>query len=50
MPALEAELGLAEDARRQATGAVLTDAQAAALLRAMADDPELGADDGKHRR
>ncbi|MCR8945049.1 hypothetical protein NW249_23305 [Streptomyces sp. OUCMDZ-4982] len=44
MLALEAELGLAEDARRRTTGAVLTDAQTAALLRAMADDPELGPD------
>ncbi|MEU3500806.1 hypothetical protein ABZ726_08565 [Streptomyces hundungensis] len=44
MLALEAELGLAEDARRRATGAVLTDAQTAAILRAMADEPELGPD------
>ncbi|MDR3080460.1 MAG: hypothetical protein LBV60_05950 [Streptomyces sp.] len=50
MLALEAELGLAEDARRRATGALLTDAQAAAMLRAMANDPELGAGDGKHGR
>ncbi|MGW4624895.1 hypothetical protein [Streptomyces rubiginosohelvolus] len=42
MLALEAELDLADDARRRAAGAVLTDAQTAALLRAMADDPELG--------
>ncbi|MFJ6661569.1 hypothetical protein ACIQNG_35250 [Streptomyces sp. NPDC091377] len=42
MLALEAALGLAEDARRQAAGAVLTDAQTVAMLRAMADDPELG--------
>lgn len=41
MLALEAELGLA-------TGAVLTDAQTAAMLRAMADDPELGAGNGDH--
>lgn len=46
MLALEAELGLAEDARRRATGALLTGAQAAAMLRAMANDPELGADQG----
>ncbi len=44
MLALEAELGLAEDARRRATGAELTDAQTAAILRAMADEPELGPD------
>ncbi|MEG9551659.1 hypothetical protein V5N34_26660 [Streptomyces baarnensis] len=34
MAALEAELGLAEDARRRATGVGLTDTQTAALLRA----------------
>lgn len=50
MLALEAELGLAEDARRRATGAALTDAQTAALLRAMADDPELGTPSGEHGR
>jgi hypothetical protein len=43
MLALEAELGLADDARRWATGAALTDAQTAAMLHAMADDPEPGA-------
>lgn len=48
MLALEAELGLADDARRRATGAVLTDAQTAAMLRAMADDPELSTGNGKH--
>ncbi|MEV8293193.1 hypothetical protein ACFVLG_11520 [Streptomyces rochei] len=48
--ALEAEFGLAEDARRRATGALLTNAQAAAMLRAMTNDPELSAGDGKHRR
>lgn len=42
MLALEAELGIAEDARRRAAGTVLTDAQTAAMLRAMADDPGLG--------
>ncbi|MFE0055342.1 hypothetical protein [Streptomyces sp. NPDC059003] len=42
MLALEAELGLADDARRRATGAALTDTQTVAMLRAMADDPELG--------
>ncbi|MFD9575099.1 hypothetical protein ACFWBI_35415 [Streptomyces sp. NPDC059982] len=42
MLALEAELGLADDARRWAAGAMLTDAQTVAMLRAMADDPELG--------
>ncbi|WP_331737897.1 hypothetical protein OG440_41320 (plasmid) [Streptomyces sp. NBC_00637] len=42
MLALEAELGLADDARRRATGAALTDAQTAAILRAMSDDPGLG--------
>ncbi|APE26711.1 hypothetical protein [Streptomyces venezuelae] len=41
--AFEAELGLAEDARRRATGAVLTDAQTVAMLCAMSDDPELDA-------
>ncbi|MFE2386087.1 hypothetical protein [Streptomyces misionensis] len=46
MIALEAELGLAEDARRRATGALLTDAQTAAMLRAMADDPDLAAGNG----
>ncbi|GAA4668044.1 hypothetical protein [Streptomyces youssoufiensis] len=45
MLTLEAELGLAEDARRRTTGAV-TDAQSAAMLRAMADDPELGTGNG----
>ncbi|MFE4177474.1 hypothetical protein ACFRR7_36470 [Streptomyces sp. NPDC056909] len=50
MVALEAELGLAEDARRRATGATLTDAQTVALLRAMADDPELGTNTGEHGR
>ncbi|MEU6814030.1 hypothetical protein [Streptomyces sp. NPDC046860] len=48
MLALEAELGLAEDARRRATGTLLTDSQAAATLHAMANDPELGA--GEHGR
>ncbi|NEA48452.1 hypothetical protein [Streptomyces sp. SID10815] len=48
MLALEAELGLAEDARRRDAGTALTDAQTAAMLRAMADDPELGTDDEKH--
>ncbi|MEE4495050.1 hypothetical protein [Streptomyces sp. BE230] len=50
MAALEAELGLADDARRRATGAALTDAQTAALLCAMADDPELGTGIGEHGR
>ncbi|MFE6716822.1 hypothetical protein ACFVDU_04440 [Streptomyces albidoflavus] len=36
--ALEAELGIAEDERRRAAGTALTDAQTAAMLRAMADD------------
>lgn len=40
MLALEAELGIAEDARRRAAGTLPTDAQTAAMLRAMADDPE----------
>ncbi|MGO4635038.1 hypothetical protein AB4225_29535 [Streptomyces sp. 2RAF24] len=48
MLALEAELGLADDARRRASGAVLTDAQTAAILRAMADAPELGTGNGDH--
>ncbi|MFD4539499.1 hypothetical protein [Streptomyces bauhiniae] len=48
--ALEAELGLAEDARRRATGATPTDARTVALLRAMADDPELGTNNGEHGR
>jgi hypothetical protein len=48
MVALEAELGIAEDARRRTAGTVLTDAQTVALLRAMADDPELGnGEDGR---
>ncbi|MFJ2649480.1 hypothetical protein ACIO1C_22485 [Streptomyces sp. NPDC087420] len=46
MLALEAELGLADDARRRATSAVLTEAQTLAMLRAMADDPELGTGNG----
>ncbi|MEU3733742.1 hypothetical protein AB0E81_30740 [Streptomyces sp. NPDC033538] len=46
--AFEAELGLADDARRRATGAVLTDAQTAAFLRAMSDDPGLGTVNGEH--
>jgi len=50
MLALEAELGIAEDARRRAVGTMLTDAQTVALLRAMADDPELGARHGDHGR
>ncbi|MGW0608669.1 hypothetical protein [Streptomyces sp. NPDC002640] len=50
MLALEAELGLADDARRRAAGAVPTDAQTAAMLRAMADDPELGTGNGEHGR
>ncbi|MFE9404011.1 hypothetical protein ACFYNY_19805 [Streptomyces sp. NPDC006530] len=33
-----------QDARRRATGAVLTDAHTAATLRAMADEPELDPD------
>ncbi|MFF2375083.1 hypothetical protein ACFVUW_11950 [Streptomyces xiamenensis] len=47
---LEAELGLAADARRRATGAVLTDTQTAAMLRAMTDGPELGTRNGEHGR
>ncbi|WP_030738976.1 hypothetical protein [Streptomyces sp. NRRL F-2890] len=50
MLALEAELGLADDARRRAAGAVLTDVQTAALLRAMANNPELGTGYGEHGR
>ncbi|MFJ4680600.1 hypothetical protein [Kitasatospora sp. NPDC088783] len=46
--ALEAEFALAEDARRRAAGTLLTDAQTAALLRAMIDDPEPGT--GEHER
>jgi hypothetical protein len=42
MLALEAEIGLADDARRRASGVALTDAQTVAMLRAMAGDPELG--------
>ncbi|MFJ6141564.1 hypothetical protein [Kitasatospora sp. NPDC092286] len=42
MLALEAELGLADDVRRRAAGTLLTDAQTAALLRALAADPEPG--------
>lgn len=45
MLALEAELVLADEARRPATGAALTDVQTVAMLRAMADDPVLGASD-----
>ncbi|MCT6782272.1 hypothetical protein LXH09_37250 [Streptomyces sp. CS7] len=37
MVALDAELGLADDARRRLAGTALTDTQAAALLRAMVD-------------
>ncbi|MGW0899050.1 hypothetical protein ACWD0G_19010 [Streptomyces goshikiensis] len=48
MLALEADLGLADDARRSATGAALTDAETAAMLRAMADDPGLGTGNGEH--
>ncbi|AZM56366.1 hypothetical protein DMA15_30415 [Streptomyces sp. WAC 01529] len=48
--ALEAELGLAEDARRRAAGTVLTDTQAAAMLRAMAGEPELDTGNGEHER
>ncbi|WP_370424246.1 hypothetical protein AB8O64_36435 (plasmid) [Streptomyces sp. QH1-20] len=48
MLAFEAELGLADDARRRATSAVLTDAQTAAMLRAMSDDPGLGTGNGEH--
>ncbi|OKI95123.1 hypothetical protein [Kitasatospora sp. CB01950] len=47
MAALEAELGLAEDARRQAAGTALTDAQTVAVLRALAD---LGAGNGGRQR
>ncbi|MFI0742803.1 hypothetical protein ACH4PU_32680 [Streptomyces sp. NPDC021100] len=50
MVALEAQLGLADDARRRATGTVLTDAQTAAMLRAMAEDPGLGTGHGEHGR
>lgn len=50
MIALEAELGMAEDARRRAAGVVLTDTQTAALLRAVADDPDLGTGNGEHGR
>ncbi|NEA46817.1 hypothetical protein [Streptomyces sp. SID10815] len=50
MLALEAELGLADDARRRATGVLLTDAQTVAILRAMVDDPELGTGNGEHGR
>ncbi|PPS91037.1 hypothetical protein [Streptomyces sp. MH60] len=42
MVALEAKVGLADDARHRATGAALTDTQTAALLRATADGPDLG--------
>jgi hypothetical protein len=42
MLALEAELGLADAARRRAAGAALTEAQTVAMLSAMAGDPELG--------
>lgn len=37
-------MALPTDAHRRVTGAALTDAQTVALLRAMADDPELGTD------
>ncbi|MGW7582729.1 hypothetical protein ACWGKU_28750 [Kitasatospora sp. NPDC054768] len=50
MLALEAELGLADDARRRAAGTLLTDAQTAAMLRAMVDDLELGTDNREHER
>ncbi|MGK4906459.1 hypothetical protein [Streptomyces albus] len=46
MLGLEAELDLADDARHRAAGGGLTDAQTAAMLRAMADDPERGAGGG----
>ncbi|MBZ4319389.1 hypothetical protein [Streptomyces huiliensis] len=49
MVALDAELGLARDMRRRAAGAALTDAQTAAMLRAVSDDPGLGTGHGKHR-
>lgn len=48
MLALEAEFGLAHDARRRAAGTLLSDAQTVAVLRAMVDDPELGT--GGHGR
>lgn len=50
MVALEAELGTADDARRQATGALFTDAQTAAMLRAMPQGPGLGTGHGEHGR
>lgn len=50
MLALEAEIGLADDARRRAACTGLTDAQTAALLRAMADDSALGTGDNEHGR
>ncbi|MEV7898261.1 hypothetical protein [Streptomyces cyaneofuscatus] len=50
MVALEAELGLADDARRRAAGSGLSDAQTAALLRGMADDPDPGTGNGEHGR
>ncbi|GHE56619.1 hypothetical protein GCM10018785_27430 [Streptomyces longispororuber] len=50
MLALEAELGLADDTCRPATGTTLTDAQTAVMLRAMSDDPELGTGNGEHGR
>ncbi|MER6723198.1 hypothetical protein [Streptomyces halstedii] len=50
MLALEAEIGLADDARRRAADTGLTDAQTAALLRAMADDSALGTGDNEHGR
>ncbi|MFF8604162.1 hypothetical protein ACF065_34725 [Streptomyces sp. NPDC015232] len=48
MLALEAELGLGDDAHRRATGAPLTDTQTAAMLRATAADPDLGTVNGEH--
>ncbi|MFG3532702.1 hypothetical protein ACGF8B_39225 [Streptomyces sp. NPDC047917] len=50
MAALEAEFGLADDSRRRATGAALTDAQTAAMPRAMSDDPGLRTGHGEHGR
>lgn len=40
MLALDAELGLAEDARRRADGTGLTDAQTGAILRAMREESD----------
>ncbi|MEU9336560.1 hypothetical protein AB0D49_25875 [Streptomyces sp. NPDC048290] len=48
--ALEAELGLERDDRHRSAGAALGDAQTAAMLRAMSDDPAPGTGHSEHGR